>query len=79
MDEAAGFDLVSPCADRQIGTKGRPKPARNSSKSGGAATRTSAPLACNCSASATIGSTSPRDPYVDNKTRIHTPQIGYRE
>jgi hypothetical protein len=33
-------------------------------------TRTSAPSARDCTASPTIGSTSPRDPYVDNNTRI---------
>ena len=40
------------------------------SSSGGAHTRTSAPSSRNCTASPTSGSTSPRDPYVDNNTRI---------
>src|ERR671918_591660 len=33
----------------------------------------SAPSARDCTASPTIGSTSPRDPYVDNNTRIFAP------
>jgi hypothetical protein len=70
MDDAAGAALVSARANRPIGTSGTPKPASNSAKSGGAHTSTSAPRARNSSASASIGSTSPRDPYVDNKTRI---------
>ena len=52
------------------GTSGTPTPASRSAKSGGAQTLTSAPSARSCTASATIGSTSPRDPYVDNTTRI---------
>ena len=54
------------------GTSGTPTPASSSlnSSSGGAHTRTSASSARSCTASATIGSTSPRDPYVDNNTRI---------
>ena len=34
------------------------------------ASHSSAPRARNCTASPTIGSTSPRDPYVDSNTRI---------
>src|ERR687897_2360187 len=45
------------------GTSGAPTRASSSAKSGGAHTRTSAP-------SPPIGSTSPRDPYVDNNTSI---------
>jgi hypothetical protein len=57
---------------RPNGTSGTPTPASSStnSSSGGAHTRTSAPSARSCTASPTIGSTSPRDPYVDNNTRI---------
>ena len=53
-----------------IGTGGTPTRASSSAKSGGAHTRTSAPSARDCTASPTIGSTSPRHPYVDNNTRI---------
>ena len=54
------------------GTSGTPTPASRSanSSSGGAHTRTCAPSARNRTASPTIGSTSPREPYVDNNTRI---------
>ena len=54
------------------GTSGTPTPVSSSanSSSGGAQTRGSAPSARNCTASPTSGSTSPRDPYVDNNTRI---------
>ncbi|GAA2868668.1 hypothetical protein GCM10010517_28520 [Streptosporangium fragile] len=45
------------------------------SSSGGAHTRTSAPGARNRTASATTGPTSPRDPYVDNNTRISHPRF----
>ena len=55
---------------RPIGTSGTPTPSSSSAKSGGAHTCTSAPSARNCTASPTIGSTSPRDPYVINNTRI---------
>ena len=51
-----------------IGTPAAASSATNSS-SGGAQTRTCAPSARSCTATATIGSTSPRDPYVDNNTR----------
>ena len=50
------------------GTSARPSSSPNS-LSGGAHTRTSAPRARNRTASPAIGSTSPRDPYVDNSTR----------
>ncbi len=55
-------------ADRHQRTP--PTSASRSEQSGGALTRTSAPSARNCTASATSGSTSPRPPYVDNNTRI---------
>ena len=50
------------------GASGTPTGASSSAKSGGAHTGTSAPSARNCTASPTIGSTSPRDPYVDINT-----------
>ena len=46
-----------------------------SAKSGGAHTLTSAPCSRNCTASPAIGSTSPRDPHVDNNTRISRPPV----
>jgi len=52
------------------GTSGTPTSASSSAKSGGAHTRTFAPSARNRTASPTSGSTSPRDPCVDNNTRI---------
>src|SRR5215218_2957034 len=52
------------------GTSGAPTRASSSAKSGGAHTRISAPSARNRTASPTIGSTSPRDSFVDNNTRI---------
>ena len=55
------------------GTSGTPTRASRSAKSGGAHTRTSAPSARSAPASPTIGSTSPRDPYVDNNTRTCRP------
>lgn len=55
---------------RPIGASGRPTVSSSSAKSGGAHTRTSAPSACRPTASPTIGSTSPRDPYAINNTRI---------
>ena len=57
---------------RSNGTIGTPASASScaNSSSGGAHTRTCAPSARSCTASATIGSTSPRDPYVVNTTRI---------
>ncbi len=60
---------------RPNGTSGMPTRASISanSSSGGAHTRASAPSARSCTASATIGSTSPRDPYVDNNTRTSRP------
>ena len=60
------------------GVSGTPARASSSAKtsSGGAHTRTSAPSSRNCTASATTGSTSPRDPYVDNTTRTaQTPKM----
>jgi len=53
------------------GTSGTPTPASRSANfsSGGAHTRTSAPSARNRTASPSSGSTSPRDPIVDNNTR----------
>ncbi|GAA1176470.1 hypothetical protein GCM10009654_37070 [Streptomyces hebeiensis] len=66
---------MSERADSPTGTSGTPTPASDSahSSSGGAHTRTSAPSRRNRAASATSGSTSPREPYVDNNTRIGTP------
>src|SRR5215217_5152359 len=52
------------------GCSGTPTRASSSAKSGGAHTRISAPSAPNRTASPTIGSTSPCDPYVDNNTHI---------
>lgn len=51
--------------------------------SGGPHISTSAPMAWSCTASPTIGSTSPRDPYVANNTRIsysplRSPSFGQR-
>jgi len=59
------------------GTSGTPTPANRRNRrvlwmnfsSGGAHTRTSAPSARNRTASPSSGSTSPRDPIVDNNTR----------
>jgi hypothetical protein len=56
--------------DAPVGTSGTPTPGNSSTKSGDEHTRTSAPSARECTASLTIGSTSPRDPYIDNNTRI---------
>jgi hypothetical protein len=57
---------------RPTDTSGTLTPASSSTNtlSGGAHTRTSAPSARNRTASPTSGSTSPRDPYVDNNTRM---------
>jgi hypothetical protein len=52
-----------------IGTSGTPTLPSSSEQSGGAHTGTSAPRVGNFTASPTVGSTSPRDPYVDNPTR----------
>jgi len=49
-----------------VDISGTPTPASNSAASGGTHTRTSAPNVGSCTASRTIGSTSPRDPYVNN-------------
>jgi hypothetical protein len=51
-------------APRTIGRTGWP------TGTSGAHTRTSTPSARNRTAIPTIGSTSPRDPYLDNNTRI---------
>jgi len=58
-------------ARRPAGTSGTPTPASRfaNSSSGGAHTRTSVPSARNRTASPTSGSTSLRDPIVDNNTR----------
>ena len=54
-----------------VATSGTPTPASRAanSSSGGAHTRTCAPSARNRTASPTSGSTSPREPVVDNNTR----------
>src|SRR5512143_606210 len=59
------------------GISGTPIPASSSanSLSGGAHIHTSAPSSRNCTASPTSGSTSPRDPYVDNN--IHISQLSH--
>ena len=76
---SAGDDGFAPCTsartDWPTGTSGTPTRASSSAKSGGAHTRTSAPSSRNRTASATIGSTSPRDPHVDNNTRISLPHF----
>ena len=61
---------------RPNGTIGTPAPASSSanSSSGGAHTRTSALSARSSTARPTIGSTSPRDPYVDSSTRTRDSQ-----
>jgi hypothetical protein len=59
--------------DWPAGTSGTPTRASRSEKSGGAHTRTSTPSARSAPANPTIGSTSPRDPYVDNNTRTCRP------
>ena len=70
-DDGGGAPVVSARADWPKGTIGTPMPASRCAKSssGGAHTRTSAPSTRNRAASPTSGSTSPRDPYVDNNTR----------
>jgi hypothetical protein len=72
--DAAAAGGVTPCTIGRtgwpIGTSGTPTPASSSAKSGGVHTHASAPSARNRTASPTIGPTSPRDPYVDNNTRI---------
>ncbi|GLZ37092.1 hypothetical protein Acsp05_07170 [Actinokineospora sp. NBRC 105648] len=68
-DDGAGAALVRALADWPTGTIGTPTSANRPEKSGGAHTRTSTPRARNRTASPTTGSTSPRDPYVDNTTR----------
>lgn len=70
--DAGGASFVHARADRLTGTSGTPTPPKRCAKSssGGAHTRTSAPSSRNPTASPTSGSTSPRDPYVDNNTRI---------
>src|SRR4051812_37719201 len=67
-DDGGGAAVVSALADWPTGTIGTPTPANRCAKSssGGAHTTTSAPSARNRTASPTSGSTSPRDPYVDN-------------
>src|SRR6185437_13925680 len=59
--------------DWPVGTSVTPTRASRSAKSGGAHTRTSVPIARSAPANPTIGSTSPRDPYVDNNTRTCRP------
>jgi hypothetical protein len=55
----------APRTDEPAGTSGTPTRASRSSKSGGAHSRTSTPSAFSATARAAIGSTSPREPYVD--------------
>ena len=63
------------CTVGPKGTSGTPTRASSAanSSSGGAHTRTSAPSSRNRNASPAKGSTSPRDPHVDNTTRISRP------
>jgi hypothetical protein len=56
--------------DTPVGSRGTPTRASSSAQSGDVHIRTSAPSARECTASLTIGSTPPRDPYIDNNTRI---------
>jgi hypothetical protein len=76
-DDGGVAAVVSSRADRPTGTSGTPTPASRAanSSSGGAHTSTSAPCSRNRTASATIGSTSPRDPYVDSNARISHPHF----
>lgn len=72
---AAFGGLVPVTTERTVGPSGTSgTPARSSSatnsSSGGAHTRTSAPSSRSRTASPASGSTSPRDPHVDNSTRM---------
>ena len=73
---SAGVSGFSPCSmsrsDLPIGISGTPARSASSAKSGGAQTRTSTPSPRNATANPIIGSTSPREPHVDNNTRIRT-------
>ncbi len=69
---AAGRGVAAVRPDQlglRTGTSGTPTSGSRSAQSCGAHTRTSAPSARNRTASPTSGSTSPRDPCVDNNTR----------
>jgi hypothetical protein len=70
---AVGLGFPVQRSSGPTGVNGIPMPSIQSPKSGGAHIRTSCPTARNCSASATTGWTSPRDPIVDNSTRIENP------
>jgi hypothetical protein len=67
-------EAFAPCTksrtDLPAAIIGTPILATCSAKSGGAHILTSTPCARNWTANANIGSTSPRDPHVDNNTRI---------
>jgi hypothetical protein len=65
----------TPAGMTPVATSGTPTRASGSAKSGGAHTHASAPSARNRTASPTIGPTSPRDPYVDDDTRISLPRF----
>src|SRR5450759_2321091 len=69
--DGGGTPVTSARTDGPNGTSGTLTPASSTanSSSGGAHTRTSAPSSRNRTASPASGSTSPRDPYVDNNTR----------
>jgi hypothetical protein len=61
-NSSAACPVASVRADRPAGTSSKPTSATRSAKFGGAHTRTSAPRARSCTASPSIGSTSPREP-----------------
>jgi hypothetical protein len=71
---SAGVSGLSPCSmsrsDFPIGISGTPARSESSAKSGGAHTRGWTPRSLSRTASAMIGSTSPREPQVDNNTRF---------
>jgi hypothetical protein len=63
-------------SDTPVGISGTPTPGSSSSaKSGDVHTHTSAPNPSDRSTSSNSGSTSPRDPYVGNNTRIFVTPI----
>ncbi len=70
---------AAPCTSARTGsptgTSGTPTSASRCAQSGGPHIRTSAPSACNRTASASSGSMPPRESYVDNSTRTFASSI----
>jgi hypothetical protein len=69
-DGPAGRAAIAWRTSGPSGVTATPKPSIHSRKSGGTHSRTSCPSVFDCSARATSGWTSPRDPIVDSNARI---------